>query len=185
MIIDYEIFFNKYFLAAYKTNKKNSKSKTSNGCLRLFIIKRKIMEKKGVFWWIIFILSCIWQLPQTLVGLIMMPFMGKMKKVADRHFNFCWEATNMMGGISLGPIAFVSRGMSEEAIAHETDGHTKQSLWEGPLYLLITGIPSLIHAWLYDYKKHCYYDFFCEKWANDLAGLEVDEKCRLHFKNKQ
>ena len=143
------------------------------------------MKKKTFFWWVIFIILSIWQLPQIIVGLIMMLFMGKMKKVADRHFNFCWEAFNMSGGISLGPIAFVSRGMSQEAISHETDGHTIQSKILGPLYLIVVGLPSIIHAWLYDYTKHCYYDFFCEKWANDLAGLEVDEKCRLRFKDKK
>ncbi len=143
------------------------------------------MEKKSFLWWVEFILLAIWQLPQTLMGLVMMPFMGKKNKVADRHFNFCWEATNMMGGISLGPIAYVSRGMSQEAIAHETDGHTVQSKILGPLYLIIVGLPSIIHAWLYDYKKSCYYDFFCEKWANELAGLETDENCRLHFKEQK
>lgn len=143
------------------------------------------MENKSFLWWVKFIFITIWQLPQTLVGLVMMPFMGKMKKVADRHFNFCWETTNMYGGISLGPIAYVSRGSSKESVAHETDGHTVQSKILGPLYLIAIGLPSILHAWLYDYKKHCYYNFFCEKWANKLAGLEADEKCRLRFKDQK
>lgn len=140
------------------------------------------MEKKSFFWWVIFSLLCIWQFPQFLIGLVMFPFMGKKVKVADRHFNFCWSGENMMGGISLGPFAYVSKRMGEEQIAHEVDGHTVQSKLFGPLYLFIIGIPSIIWAWSYDSKKNCYYDFYTEKGANKFAKLEVDENCHLKFK---
>ena len=144
--------------------------------------KRNSMEKKSVFWWIIFILLCIWQLPQALVGLVMWIFLGKKEMVADRHFNFCWKADKMSGGISLGPIAYVSNRSGKETIAHETDGHTVQSKILGPLYLFIIGFESLLWATFYDNKKHCYYDFYTEKNANFFAKLGVDEKCRLYFK---
>ena len=88
----------------------------------------------------------------------------------------------MSGGISLGPIAYVSERSGEETIAHETDGHTVQSKILGPLYLLVIGIESFLWASFYDYKKHCYYDFYTESWANRCAGLTVDDKCRLRFK---
>lgn len=141
------------------------------------------MEKKNIVWWIIFILLCIWQLPQLLVGLVMWIFLGKKKLVADRHFNFCWKGEKMSGGISLGPFAFVSERSGAETIAHEIDGHTIQSKLLGIFYLPSVGICSLIHAWLYNPQKSCYYDYWCEKWANNLAGLETDSKCRLKFKN--
>lgn len=140
------------------------------------------MEKKNIVWWIIFILLCIWQLPQLIVGLVMLPFLRKKKLVADRHFNFCWRAENMYGGISLGPISFVQKGESEAGIAHEVDGHTVQSKILGWLYLFVIGIESLLWAWLYDPDKHCYYDFYTEKNANYFAKLTVDENCRLMFK---
>lgn len=142
------------------------------------------MEKKNFLWWIVFILLCIWQLPQLLIGLIMWPFIGEKKLVADRHFNFCWEGENMSGGISLGPIAYVSKYLSKspEGISHEVDGHTMQSKILGWFYLIVVGIFSIVWAWLYNPRKHCYYDFFTESWANKLAGLEVDKYCNLKFK---
>ena len=142
------------------------------------------MEKKSVIWWITFILLSIWQLPQTIIGLLMLPFMKNKKLVADRHFNLCWESESMSGGISLGPFAYVSELSSyEESISHEEDGHTVQSKILGPLYLLVVGLPSIIWAMSYDYKKQCYYSFYTESWANKCAGLEVDENCRLKFKS--
>lgn len=135
------------------------------------------MEKKSVIWWIIFILLCIWQLPQLLVGLVMWIFLGKKKLVADRHFDFCWRADNMSGGISLGPISYVSKNSGALSIAHEVDGHTWDSKLMGPLYLIIIGMPSILNA-IFDFTK-CYYDFYPEKWANRHAKLEVDADCRL------
>ena len=135
------------------------------------------MSKKSVFWWIIFIILCIWQLPQLLVALVMWPFLGKKKLVADRHFNFCWAGERMSGGISLGPMAFVSTRSGFATIAHEVDGHTWDSKLMGPLYLLIIGIPSILNA-MFDFTK-CYYDFFPERRANRFAKLKVDEDCRL------
>ena len=152
----------------------------------IFIIKIiKMEQKKTVIWWITFVLLCIWQLPQFLVGIVMMPFMGKKRLMADRHFNFCWEGNNMSGGISLGPISYVSKNLSksEESISHEVDGHAVQSKILGPFYLFVIGIPSIVWAWLYDYKKHCYYDFYTEKNANFFAHLNVDKSCNLYFSN--
>ena len=139
--------------------------------------------KKNFLWCVWFAVQCAWQFPQLLVGLLMMPFLGKKKLVADRHFNFCWSSPDMSGGISLGPIAFVQERSSEETIAHETDGHTVQSKILGPLYLVLVGLPSLIWAWQYNPHKQCYYDFYTEKGANFHAGLVVDDRCRTHFKD--
>lgn len=138
------------------------------------------MEKKTIAWWVVFILLCIWQLPQLLIGLIMWPFLGTKRLIADRHFNLCFEGENMSGGISLGPIAYVSKYLAKkpESIAHEVDGHTMQSKILGWAYLPTVGIFSLIHAWI---GKGCYYFFWTESWANKCAGLYVDEYCHLHF----
>lgn len=140
-------------------------------------------KSKSTLWWLIFIILSIWQIPQLLVGLVMWIFLGKKELVADRHFNFCWKAKRMLGGISLGPISFVSTREGEEGIAHEVDGHTVQSKLLGWLYLPVIGLPSLIHAWFYERGESCYYDYWCEKWANKFAGLETGEDCRLRFKD--
>ena len=145
------------------------------------------MEKKSILWWIVFILLAIWQLPQFLVALCMLPYLGKKKLIADRHFNFCFVAEKMVGGISLGPFSYISRNLysspyREEVIAHELDGHTYDSKIMGPFYLLFVGLPSVLNAAFYFTK--CYYSFYTERWANKHAGLEVTDSCKLKFKER-
>lgn len=137
--------------------------------------------RKGTFiWWVVFVVLAIWQLPQFVVALVMLPFLGKLNLIADRHFNFCFVGSKMVGGISLGPFAYVSDTMTApELVAHELDGHTVQSKILGPLYLFVVGIPSILNAWLH--FTDCYYDFYTESWCNRCAGLE-SHNCRLVFK---
>ena len=140
------------------------------------------MKTHKFTYWIIFGLLCIWQLPQFLVSLIMLPFMGHLTKLRSDHYNICFEGQYMQGGISLGPIQFVSHwcAMHDEDIAHEFDGHTVDSKIFGPLYLFIVGIPSILNAWLQ--FTDCYYDWYPERWANKHAGLTTDDYCKLKFK---
>lgn len=130
-----------------------------------------MLKKKSVWYWTIFVILAIWQLPQFIIALVMIPFLGKKTIVADRHYNLCWKATKMTGGISLGPFAYVSTGLArrEENIAHEVDGHTVDSKIWGPLYLLVVGIPSILNA-IFSFTNN-YYDWYPEKWANKHAGL--------------
>jgi hypothetical protein len=135
---------------------------------------------------LVFILSFLWQLPQSLIGLFMLIYfkvMGDAQLLSYKKGCFAYKSDYMNGGISLGNFAFVSKNLAkrEEAIAHEQLGHTWDSKLMGPLYLFIVGIPSLLNA-AFDFTE-CYYDFFPERWANKHAGLEVDSGCRLKFKN--
>lgn len=113
----------------------------------------------------------IWQLPQVLVALFMMPFLGKLRLI--RKENYCWifEGEKMSGGISLGTFIFLSpySAKKEATIRHEL-GHVKQSHMMGPLYIII-GILSIL--WAAFHGNRCYYDFFTESWANELMGLKV------------
>ena len=141
------------------------------------------MTKKGFFWWVLFVLLTIWQLPQFIVSLVMLPFLGKLTVCGDRHFNFCFAAQCMNGGISLGPFSFVSTYIAEHPngephICHELDGHTVDSKILGPLYLPLIGIPSILNAMIRFTK--CYYCFYTERLANRHAGLSVDENCQLY-----
>ena len=131
------------------------------------------MKKKNVLYWIIFVLLTIWQLPQFIVSLVLIPFLGEIKKIRDGHYNMCFIGEKMSGGISLGPFSFVSKniGQKDEYVAHEFDGHTVDSKILGPLYLFVIGIPSLMNA-VFGFTRF-YYDFYTEKWANKHAGLEV------------
>ena len=141
---------------------------------------------------LLFILSFIWQLPQSIVGLIMLIYfklMGGAKLISYKKLCFAFDAKLMRGGISLGNFAFLSPTLAknEATIAHEQLGHTVQSKILGPLYLLIIGLPSLIHAALNNYS--CYYDFYTESWANKCANLDVIinkwGRCELAMKDKE
>lgn len=111
----------------------------------------------------------LWQLPQNLLGLILLLFY----EGTDGNFNgvFVRKSKKMLGGISLGRYVIVSRWAGENMLKHEY-GHTIQSKYLGWLYLIVIGLPSLIHAWLCRCKKHSYYDFYTEKWADKLGGVE-------------
>lgn len=123
---------------------------------------------------LLFILTFIWQLPQNIVAIFMLPFLGKLRLISFKKLCFAFECSKMSGGISLGNFAFLSPKRSRHAasVAHEQEGHTHDSKLFGPLYLLIIGLPSLLHAWLYD-KSTCYYDFWTERRANRFANIEV------------
>lgn len=125
-----------------------------------------------MFWFYFeLIMWFLWQLPQNLVALVMMPFLGKMRLV--RFDLYCWafECEGMSGGISLGNFIFLDPDAAkrEATILHEY-GHVIQSHILGPVYLLL-GITSLLNACFH--FTPCYYDFWCEKWANTIAGLKV------------
>lgn len=137
---------------------------------------------------ILFILLFIWQLPQNLIALVMMPFLGKLELISYKKFCFAFVGEFMSGGISLGNFAFVSPVSAKKVatIMHEQEGHTYDSKLFGPLYLFVIGIPSIMWAWLGS-KDKCYYDFYTERWANKHAGLEVlrtaNGRCFLSVKN--
>ena len=139
------------------------------------------MEKKSFCWWIIFILLSLWQLPQILIAVVMYPFIGKVKLIKQSKFTFCFEASKMRGGISLGSFAYLAPNFARipEVVSHEAEGHTIDSYILGPLYLIIIGIPSFLHATFLFTKN--YYDFYTEKLANYHAGLKTDEKGKLHY----
>ena len=142
------------------------------------------MEKKSFGWWIVFILLSIWQLPQLLIALVMLPFIGKLKLIKQSKFTFCYEASKMKGGISLGSFAYLAPNLAKipEIVSHEAEGHIIDSYVLGPLYLIIIGIPSFLHA-TFSFTKN-YYDFYTEKLANYHAGLKTDEKGKLVYDKK-
>lgn len=118
----------------------------------------------------------LWQLPQNLVGLILTLFYKFDSTVVhkDKIIRICH---NFPGGISLGDYIFVSK-KNWNTIRHEY-GHSVQSKYLGPLYLIVIGLPSIIWAGLYGtklfpYTKNGYYVFYSEKWADKLG--EVNRK---------
>ncbi len=146
------------------------------------------MEKfKNIWHVLLFILLFLWQLPQNIIALVMIPFLGKLKLISYKKFCFAFESDIMSGGISLGTFAFVSSYNARRPliVRHEQEGHTTDSKIWGPLYLLVIGLPSLLWAIFGDSRK-CYYDFYTERWANNHAGLKAikatNGRCVLSIK---
>jgi hypothetical protein len=92
------------------------------------------------------------------------------------------------GEVTLGDKIFISKCYRGEylslVIAHES-GHVKQSLYLGPLYLFIIGIPSILWAWSHKWiaPKISYCKFPTESWANKLGGVTTDEKGHLIWRH--
>ena len=118
----------------------------------------------------------IWQLPQHIVALIYFGYLVMMCKdlgVDSRYKQATVIPCIMRGAITLGNYVFV--GLNSEyrkTVKHEL-GHTIQSKILGPLYLIVIGIPSITYCGLRrlfpSLRKKNYYDFYTEKWANNLS----------------
>lgn len=121
-----------------------------------------------------FLLS-LWQFPQHLLATIMLLIYfikGRVKGRMVKGYSVIYEIDKFPGGCSLGPVIFVYSKYYADLVKHEC-GHAMQSLYLGPLYLLVIGLPSLI--WNLTYKetnKHSYYWFYTEKWADKLGGVK-------------
>lgn len=126
----------------------------------------------------------IWQLPQNILGLILLAIYRPEISFIALNGNVVYFSKRMSGGISLGKYSIISDINYNEhmveplatAIAkHEAIGHGTQSRYLGPFYLPIVGLQSIVWAWLYGtvipYSKNGYYRFWTEKWADKLGGV--------------
>ena len=126
------------------------------------------------------VILCIWQLPQVLVSLFLLGFIhGGMHKYRNPHTGMTvWRMDHSFRSLwSLGPFIFVPDGEPSRLLKHET-GHSVQSLYLGPLYLFVVGIPSAILLQIRRKKKKdedWYYAHFPEGWANKLGGVNKGE----------
>ena len=109
----------------------------------------------------------LWQLPQNLLGLIVI-------KITNAKFN---ETRNIYQtkwkykfGVSLGKYIIFS-GRYKIIDVHHEQGHQKQSLYLGWLYLIIIGLPSVIgnRCKLSNSK---YYKLPWERWADTLGNVK-------------
>ena len=129
------------------------------------------------------VLLWIWQLPQHLLGILV--YLGCVfcaNIVLEKKVNrvSVLYSSAMKARISLGQyivMGYYYRNLKQGEIAlkHEL-GHSKQSLYLGPLYLLVVGIPSFVwlclNTYCERYKKKDYYSFYTEKWADRLGGVK-------------
>lgn len=117
-------------------------------------------------------LLILWQLPQNIIALLMLPFLGDKKIIKQENFTLIYSCSKMKGGISLGNFIFLDPTLSQKevTIRHEL-GHVKQSHMLGWFYLLIIGLPSILNA-MFKFTE-CYYSWYTESWANKLMDLKV------------
>lgn len=126
------------------------------------------MDKKKA---LLAIVDWTWCLPQNLIGFGIKLCTKAEKKDGYYKFNI------RCGSVSLGKYIFLcpSHWFDLKTLKHE-QGHTKQSYILGWLYLPVIALPSLIWAGCFGRyrKKHkiSYYDFYTEKWANKLSGID-------------
>lgn len=118
----------------------------------------------------------IWQLPQHLLAILYIGYLVMMSKdlgIDSRYKQATVIPCIMRGAVTLGNYVFV--GLNSEyrkTVKHEL-GHTIQSKILGPLYLIVIGIPSITYCGLRrifpSLRKKNYYNFYTEKWANNLS----------------
>ena len=127
------------------------------------------------------ILLYFWQLPQNLLGLLLVAILRPERKYIMDNGNIIYFAKRMAGGMSLGKYSIVAsyhwRATLEEVLKrdtprHEAIGHATQSVYLGWLYLPVIGLQSGLHAALCMCKTHKYRDMWFEKWADKIAGVE-------------
>lgn len=130
-------------------------------------------------------LLLIWELPQNIIGAFLFIFFAVFSDsvILDDDDSLEMYSPMMRGAISLGifrvyAYKYLGNGARyvELVRKHEKEGHRKQSMMLGPLYLIVIGLPSLIWAALHYYVKRLgavdYYSFYTERWADRLAGVK-------------
>ena len=121
----------------------------------------------------------LWQLPQNILGFLW--YVINKRRIKCHSYNRVWNNwvntyyLDMSGAVTLGQYIFIGRTKNTSFTLLHEEGHVKQSLLLGPLYLVVIGIPSLLHAFFRNFSvvtpKKSYYSFFTEKWANKLMDI--------------
>lgn len=118
----------------------------------------------------------LWQLPQNLLGLIVILFSQAM---ASKDFKDLY-VTDYKFGVSLGKYIILHKRYSFDDVCHES-GHCRQSKRWGWLYLIVIGLPSALRnlydryfhkAWSSEDRQKWYYGHFPEKQADILGGVK-------------
>lgn len=118
----------------------------------------------------------LWQFPQNMLALCIEGILCQAAYREGKAGGNTIIVNNILPlTLSLGDYLFVNPMSSQKSIQHEC-GHSKQSDILGPLYLIVIGIPSLLHSIVHYLCnkigiKWNYYSFYSEYWANKLVGI--------------
>lgn len=130
-------------------------------------------------------LLMLWELPQNILGAFLFIFFAVFSDsvILDDDDSLEMYSPMMRGAISLGifrvyAYKYLGNGARyvELVKKHEKEGHRKQSMMLGPLYLIVIGLPSLVWSALHSSVRRLrtvnYFSFYTEKWADRLAGVK-------------
>lgn len=123
--------------------------------------------------WYIKLLRWIWEFPQCLLGIILI-ICYRAKKQEEYKSISIYTTKNFPGGISLGLYILMSElscKYNRNFIKDHEWGHTRWSLYLGPIYLIVIGLPSIIWTQIYRLVGKDYYDGFTERWADKSGGV--------------
>lgn len=130
------------------------------------------------------LIHCTWGLPQTAAGALVF-----LRYRTRPHFFYRGAVVTrypLLSSLSLGPFIFLTdrpprdqsgripdREIAGRLLVHEY-GHTVQSLFLGPLYLPVVGLPSALWNHFPPLRRKwrggvSYFSFFTEKSANKLG----------------
>ena len=123
----------------------------------------------------------LYQLPQLIIGVIGLAIFKNYTKYSNEYTKVNVLAVDkgfVCGSacFSAGPIIFITPCCNDITKRHET-GHSKQSLYFGPLFLLVVAIPSVCIFWyrrLFKKSHYWYHSKWPENHADKLAGIPND-----------
>lgn len=119
----------------------------------------------------------LWQFPQNILALCLEGILCEAAiRDGEVDGNVIIRNIVLPTSVSFGDYIFTTPLSSRWAIQHEC-GHSKQSDILGPLYLVVIGIPSVVHNIVHKICKKLginwdYYKFYTESWANKLAKID-------------
>jgi hypothetical protein len=128
------------------------------------------------------IVLAIWQLPQILLGLVMLLIFRNKTEYTNPYNGITVWNINSHGAFgtacfSTGPIIVTCSDKVEENLLRHETGHSFQSICLGWLFHIVVSIPSICLFW-YRRLKHkdaeWYYAHWPESGANKRGGYGVD-----------
>ncbi len=131
-----------------------------------------------ILWYSMYIiLQLTWGFIQSVLGFII--FLRHAKDFHSFYHGSILTKWKFSSGLSLGLFIFspIQAGKTGDRLIVHEYGHTFQSLFLGPLYIPLVGIPSFIWARHGRYKKMrevrglSYSHYWTEKWADRLGEV--------------
>ena len=118
-------------------------------------------------------LMWLWQFPQNLLAICIEGILCQAAYRGDIVGGNTMIYNYVLPTMSLGNYIFVNT-MSTDIDVKHSHGHSRQSRILGPLYLVVIGIPSLLHLIVYSICSKIgfswnYYKFYTKLWADKLA----------------